>query len=82
MKNSKDADYIKDYFKNKDLGVSVIYNGQSHYFTKESLLDATLASDPSVHQFVAKKLQVGSKASVKRLMESIAETILKESKIG
>jgi hypothetical protein len=75
-------EYIENYFKGKDLGVSITFNGQMHYFSTEALLEATLSSQPEVHKFVAQKLQVGSKKSIKYLMESIAETILKENMAG
>jgi len=72
-------EYIKQYFQGKDLGVNISYQGQTHYFPSESLLEATLASPPEVHKFVVQKLKTGSKKSVKHLMESIAETLLKEN---
>lgn len=72
-------EYIENYFKGKDLGTSIMFEGQIHYFTTEALLEATLASKPEVHKFVAQKLRVGSKKSIQHLMNSIAETILKEN---
>lgn len=77
MENHKE--YIENFFKDKDLGVTIMYDEQMHYFSTEAILEAILASQPEVHKFVAQKLRVGSKKSIKKLMESIAETILKEN---
>lgn len=75
-------EYIENYFKGKDLGVTITYDGQMHYFSTEALLEATLASSEEVHKFVDQKLRTGSKKSIQTLMESIAETILKENTGG
>lgn len=75
-------EYIENYFKGKDLGVTIMYGGQMHYFPTEALLEATLASSEEVHKFVAKKLRLGSNKSIKTLMESIAETIIRENIAG
>lgn len=80
IKNPKE--YIENYFQGKDLGVSIIFNGQMHYFSTEALLEATLSSEPEVHKFIAEKLQLGSRKTIKNLMESIAETIVKEHMAG
>lgn len=73
-------EYIENYMKDKDLGVTIMTpDGDVHYFSTEALLEATLASEPEVHKFVAHKLQTGSKKSITHLMESIADTIYKEN---
>lgn len=71
-------EYIQRYFEGKDLGTSISYQGKNHYFSQEMLLEATLSSPPEVHQFVVRILKTGTKKSIQQLMESIAETIVKE----
>lgn len=77
-----DKEYIENYFKDKDLGVSIMHDDTFHYFSTDVLLMATLASSPEVHKFVAQKLRLGSKKTIQKLMESIGETIIKENMAG